>query len=108
VFAKSTKLVGVFGVALVTLLLARARQGRSRGRPGAQSTKNPTVEAEGEVEELAEVGSRLEEAQAQADASSSRARSLDLQTQRLRTCAKVKPPLYRPLSHSLPTYWRSL
>jgi hypothetical protein len=39
------------------------------------------------VEELAEVGSRLEEAQAQVDASSSRAQRLDLQNQRLRTCA---------------------
>lgn len=65
----------------------RGRQGRRRGRLGAQSTKNPTAEAEGEVEELAEVGSRLEEPQAQADTSSSRARGLDLQNQRLRTCA---------------------
>ena len=39
------------------------------------------------MEELAEVGSRLEEAQAQVDASSSRAQRLDLQNQRLRTCA---------------------
>lgn len=63
------------------------RQGRRRGRLGAQSTKNPT--AEGEVEELAEVGSRLEEPQAQADTSSSRARGLDLQNQRLKTCANM-------------------
>ena len=39
------------------------------------------------MEELAEVGSRLEEVQAQVDASSSRAQRLDLQNQRLRTCA---------------------
>jgi phage shock protein A len=92
VLARGTKLVGIVGISLASLLLsgvaeaenAKATATRKAERPPIQKNAEPQKEAPiRKVGEQTDIGSQLIEAQNQAEIAASRARDLDEQTRTL-------------------------